>query len=120
MHKQFERLPDEPTIRWRSFDAESPTWLIPPDELLSQREEQREEVAQERELLRCLPKALSLLTAKERFVVERHFGLRGTEASFTAIGFELHISKQRAGQLWKSARKRLGETLNRQEEIEND
>lgn len=116
MKKGFVQLPDEPTPRWRNFDATPPPWLIPPDELLSQ----REEVAQERELLRFLPKALALLSEKERFVVERHFGLRGTEASFTAIGFEMDISKQRAGQLWKSARKRLGETLSPQEKIEND
>ena len=116
MRKGFDRLPVEESPSWRNISDELPSTLIPPDELMSR----REAVALKCEQLERLPKVLDLLSDRERIVVLRHFGIGGTESSFAAIGSEIGVSKQRAGQLCSNAIRRLRTALKPQEDMEND
>ncbi len=54
--------------------------------------------------------ALALLSERERLVVREHV-LEGTDMSLAALGRTLGVTRQRAGQIWASARNKLRSQL---------
>ncbi len=69
-----------------------------PDSYRQEKEIQREEVD------RILKKALKQLPARERYILERRFGIRdGSELTLEAVSHILKLSKERVRQLEREA-----------------
>ena len=69
-----------------------------PDSYRQEKEIQREEVD------RILKKALKKLPARERYILERRFGIRdGSELTLEAVSHILKLSKERVRQLEREA-----------------
>lgn len=56
-------------------------------------------------------KFLELLDDRERFIVERHYGIGGSEMKLKEIGNALHLTKTRVAQLEQRAIKKMQEQL---------